>query len=71
MHGFLLSDTAWPFEDGEEIVTYKDPEDCKKQVAYWLEEEDEREKIAEAGYRAALNYSYANRIKELLREIGL
>jgi len=71
MHGFLLSDTAWPFEDGKEVVTYKDPEDCKKQVAYWLEEEDEREKIAEAGYRACLKHSYANRIKELLAEVGL
>ncbi len=70
MHGFLLSDTAYPFKDGKEIATYKDPEDCKKQVAYWLEEDDEREKIAEAGYKAALKYSYANRIKELLQEVG-
>lgn len=71
MHGFLLSDTAWPFEDGKEIATYKDPKDCKKQVAYWLEEEDEREKIAEAGHKAVQQYSYADRIKLLLREVGL
>jgi len=71
MHGFLLTDSGWSFIDGKEVAVYDGkPLDYRKQVAYWLEDENERERIAEAGYKAVQPHTYKERAKELLKVMG-
>ena len=54
------------FEDGKEIVTYKNTDDLIKKVKYYLENEKEMLRIASAGQLKTLNYhNYTIRIKEL------
>ena len=51
------------FEDGKHIVYYdlgRMPENAK-QIRYYLEHEDEREKIAAEGYRLCARISLSNR----------
>jgi spore maturation protein CgeB len=70
MRRFMLTDIAWPFADGKEVATYNGtPEDFRKQAAYWLEDAELRNKIAEAGYKAVQAHSYLERAKELLRRL--
>lgn len=53
--GFLLSnyqeELAEYFEDGVELVLWHDFADLQNKIVYYLEHEEERERIAEAGYR--------------------
>lgn len=54
------------FRIGEEIVVYDSIEDLDQKVAYYLENEEEREKIAKAGYeRSKKDHTYAERCKWL------
>lgn len=71
-HAFQLSDkTIPPFEDGKHLALYHNEEDFRKQVAYWLENENERERIAEAGYyRVMQSHTYKERMRELLKVMG-
>ncbi len=70
MCGFLLSDQAWPFEESVEVAFYRNEQDFKAQVAYYLEDEDEREVITKNGYEAVRKHSYAERMREMLSVIG-
>jgi hypothetical protein len=55
------------FEPGREVVAYRDPEDCVRQVRYYLEHEPERKAIAGAGqHRTLLDHSYLKRMRELV-----
>ena len=59
--GFLLSDD-WldrekEFEDGKHLVVFKDMEDARKKIAYYLEHEEERQRIAEEGHRVSHKYT--------------
>jgi spore maturation protein CgeB len=57
------------FEVGKEIVTYKNLEDLINKIDYYIDpvNNKEREKIAEAGYKRAINeHTYENRLTQLL-----
>ncbi len=55
------------FEDGKEIVTFKNPQDLKDKIRYYLERPEERARIAAAGRERALKqHTYAQRIQDML-----
>ena len=59
------------FEDGKEIVTYKTPEECNELIEYYLENDDERQKIALAGQkRTLIDHNYIIRMQEFLEIIS-
>lgn len=54
------------FKDGKEIITYKNSDDLIKKVKYYINNEEERIKIAKAGQLKTLNYhNYTIRMREL------
>ncbi len=56
------------FEVGKEVATYKSFDDMIEQIDYYLEHEDERNKIAEAGYkRAHKDHTLEIRLKKMLK----
>jgi spore maturation protein CgeB len=68
--GFLLSnyqpELAENFIDGEEIVLYTGMDDLLKKVDYYLKHNEEREKIARAGYEKIKNeFSYQKKLNQL------
>jgi spore maturation protein CgeB len=68
---FLLTDPAkWLdsfFTAGREIQLFQDISDLKNKIDYYLSHSEERKKIAERGYQRTIgNYSYANRMSEIL-----
>ena len=55
------------FDIGKEIVVYNDLNDLDNKVKYYLENEEEREKIALAGYnRAKKDHTYFERSKRII-----
>jgi glycosyltransferase involved in cell wall biosynthesis len=55
------------FDIGKEIVVYNDLNDLDNKVKYYLENEEEREKIAKAGYeRSKKDHTYFERTKNLI-----
>lgn len=74
--GFLLTDRVPHLErylePGREIGVYEDADDLVEQVRYWLEHEDERAAVAEAGYRRVLaEHTYDHRFAAILAAAGL
>lgn len=70
---FQLADRVDPswFKVEKEVVVFKDLKDLKKKIKYYLENEHERQAIAQAGYRRAhQDHTYEKRFKKLLAEIG-
>lgn len=63
---FLLTDKHIVFEDGKDLVTYSSEDDLHEKIKYYLSHPEEREKIAEQGYRSVQKHSYTNRVKEIL-----
>lgn len=60
------------FEVGKEIVCYKNLEDLKEKIDYYLnpKNESERKEIIDAGYNKAINHhTYEHRMKEMLELI--
>jgi glycosyltransferase involved in cell wall biosynthesis len=58
------------FDIGKEIVVYNDLNDLDNKVNYYLENEEEREKIAKSGYkRAKKEHTYFERAKSLIEII--
>lgn len=54
------------FEDGKHLVTYKTLDEMVEKVKYYLEHEDEREKIAKAGYDEFISkHTYKHRIDKI------
>jgi len=73
--GFLLTDRVAHLEDyltpGEEIGVFESPDDLVAQVRWWLEHEDERARVAEAGYRRVrAEHTYDHRFTEIFARIG-
>lgn len=74
--GFLLS-LPWKtveedFEVGVDLVIFKTPEELKEKIKYYLKHEDERETIAEHGYKTVQKYddhNYAKRILEVINAV--
>lgn len=55
------------FEPDKEVVSYRTNEECLELVKYFLENEEERAKIAKAGQERTLReHTYYNRVKELV-----
>ena len=60
------------YDIGKEVVHYESVQDLIDKVKYYLNHDDEREAIAEAGYIKTLNkHTYEKRFSEFFRNIGL
>jgi len=58
------------FTDGVHLVTYKTIDEAVEKAKYYLEHEDEREKIAKAGMEHTLNnHTHQHRIKQLMEVV--
>lgn len=56
------------FEDGKHLILFKTIGEAVEKAHYYLVHEDERSKIAEAGYQEFLaNHTYMHRAKEILK----
>jgi spore maturation protein CgeB len=67
--GFLLTQT-WSymekeFEDGKHLVTFKDQDELREKIKYYLENEEEREKIALCGYNEVQKYNRDNWVRRV------
>lgn len=61
------SDIGKYFEIGKEIVTFKDEDDLRSKIEYYLSNPEEREKIAEAGYRRVKkDHTLTDRMKRII-----
>ena len=74
--GFLLTSGADNltdyYEDGKEIVIYKDINDMIDKIKYYLEHNEEREAIAKAGYERTLQeHTYEKRFNEIFKTMQL
>lgn len=74
--GFLLTGYAEGLEKyyelGKEVVVFKDDEDLFYKCRYYLENEDERKKIALAGYERTINHHvYEKRISDIFLAMEL
>lgn len=60
------------FEDGKEFVSFSGVEDVRQKAQYYLEHEEERLKIAEAGFNRAKNdHTYIKRVGEIIKAVNL
>ena len=62
------------FTDGVHLVTYRDGDvaDCLEKIAYYADREDERDRIAEAGYREVLaKHTFKHRVARMLELAGI
>mgnify|MGYP001567923302 CR=1 FL=1 len=62
------------FVDRVHLVTYRDGDvdDCLEKIAYYTDHEDERERIAEAGYREVLaHHTFKHRVERMLEIAGI
>jgi hypothetical protein len=58
------------FKDGKHLALFDSESECAEKIKYYLENEDEREKIAEAGYELGLkNHTYVARAQTMLSEV--
>lgn len=74
--GFLISGPAEGleefFEVGKEVVVYGDLDDLSDKILYYLSHDEERERIAHAGYeRAMRDHTYEKRFQEIFTHIGV
>ena len=74
--GFLLTDRVAYLEDyltpGKEIALFESPDDLVAQVSWWLDHEDERARVAHAGYRRVrAEHTYDHRFAAIFERIGL
>lgn len=59
------------YEEGKEFVSFKNEQDLRQKIRYYLEHGEEREKIARAGYnKTVAEHTYINRVKQLLDVVG-
>lgn len=68
---FLLTRKSETLKDwSDNLATYKDAKDCAEKIKYYLDHEDEREKIAKTGQIFVLkNFSYATLMKKLSTDL--
>lgn len=60
------------FEDGKHLVTYKTLDEMVEKARHYIEHDDEREAIAEAGYNEFISkHTYKHRVETVLKTIGL
>jgi spore maturation protein CgeB len=64
------SDLPRFFEPGREIATFRDLDECRSKIAYYLAHEDERVEMAAAAQRRALaEHTYRHRMAEAIDRI--
>lgn len=60
------------FEPGREVVTYRDLDELVAKCSYYLEHEEERERIRRAGHERALrDHTWQRRLTGVFHELGL
>jgi spore maturation protein CgeB len=74
--GFLLTERVPHleryFELDKEVAVFDGTDDLRERVGYWLEHEDERRRVADAGYRRVLaEHTYDHRFAAIFAELGL
>ncbi len=58
------------FEDGKHLAVFKDVEDLKEKIVYYLNHQGEREKIINQGYEETMQrHAYIHRIKKLIQSV--
>lgn len=63
-------DVLASFNDREELVIFRNREELRELLKYYLERPEERRTIAEAGRRTALEkHTYSNRIEDMLKVV--
>lgn len=72
--GFLLTGDADNlrdyYVDGKEIVIFKNKKDMAEKCQYYLQQEEERKKIAQAGYQRTIKeHTYEQRFREIFSKI--
>jgi spore maturation protein CgeB len=72
--GFLLVDNQKDmrslFKDGKHLVIFKNTEDLRKKITYYLKQPEERKKIARQGYEETVHkHTYTHRLKEMFSVI--
>lgn len=68
---FFANGLAGIYELGKEIEVYQSIEDLKFKLDFYLENEEQREKIAASGFKRAQEYSYADVMKKLFERMEL
>ena len=70
--GTLLITDAKPnlpqlFNVGEEVLVYRDPEECYRLICRWVEADDQRKRVARQGQmRTLASHTFELRVKELV-----
>ena len=60
------------FKDGDEIVLYNDNQDLLQKIYYFIENDEERERIAKNGYEKLVNkHQYKHRVKKIFESISI
>ena len=61
-------DIASMFEDGKEVVLYRDEQEFVEKIQYYLEHEDERMRIANAGYERLMRdgHEVSDRVEQVM-----
>lgn len=71
--GFLLSnfqpELAEFFVPGEEFVYFEDIKDMQDKVRYYLQHEEERERIAKRGWEKVQKHNYTGKAQEMFRHL--
>jgi spore maturation protein CgeB len=71
--GFQIIDHSDELEDifGDSYVSFKDYNDLKDKLDYFLKRDDERNEIAEKMYRLVINgFTWSNQLRMMLKQIG-
>ncbi|MDO8490195.1 MAG: glycosyltransferase [bacterium] len=72
--GFLLStrtqEQADFFEEGKEMAFFSSPQELREKIDYYLLHDNERSRIAHAGYQAVQKHSFFERAKFVLSRIS-
>jgi spore maturation protein CgeB len=74
--GFLLTERVPFLEEyfqiGSEVAAFGDTDELIAQIGYWLDHDDERRAVADAGYRRTrAEHTYDQRFAAIFKEMGL
>ena len=68
---YYVEDLEHCYDIGKEIIIFMDIDDLIEKIRYFLKHDEEREAIADAGYRRAVrDHSYAVRFMGIARHIA-
>ena len=68
----MADDLGSYYTPGEEIVVYDGADDLLEKIRYYIDRDEERERIAEAGYRRTLaEHTWRHRFDAIFERVGL